>query len=262
MKRLAVTVWILATAVAPAWAQGSGSAAGVEDKSRQILEQTVQALGGPAYLNVQDMVREGRIYGFDRGELSSPGDRFINYVKFKGKERIDFGKKGQIVYLNSNDEGWELDKQGVRDMTPESIETFQEGLRRDLDYVLRFRLQEERVQLYYVGTEFVDNRRAHAIEMVDDRQESLVLYIDARTYLPMQIRYRHRDVLSGEFVELIEYYGKWVSVQGIQTPMAISRERAGQRYFEVYMTSVKYNAGVDDALFTRASLEERWAKVK
>jgi hypothetical protein len=108
----------------------------------------------------------------------------------------------------------------------------------------------------------VDNRRAHAIEMVDERQESLVLYIDARTYLPMQVRYRHRDVLSGEFVEVTEYYGKWVSVQGIQTPMAISRERAGRRYFEAYLTEVKYNTGMDDALFTRASLEERWKKVK
>ena len=272
MRRLALAVWILTCAVlwpfaSPGEAQdkaapGSGAPAGVEDKSRQILDQTIQALGGPAYLNVNDMVREGRIYGFDRGELSSPGDRFINYVKFKARERIDFGKKGDIVYLNNNEEGWELDKQGVREMTPEAIESFLEGLRRDLDYVLRFRLQEERIQLYYLGTEFVDNRRAHAIEMVDDRQESLVLYIDARNYLPMQIRYRHQDVLSGEWVEVIEYYGKWVSVQGIQTPMAVSRERAGRRFFEAYFTSVKYNAGVDDTLFTRASLEERWKKVK
>lgn len=261
MKRLALAVWLFAAAT-PVWPQGASPAPGVEDKSRQILEQTIQALGGQAFLSVHDMVREGRIYGFDRGELSSPGDKFVNYVKFKGKERVEFGKKGQIVYLNDNEEGWELDKQGIRDQTPESIETFREGLRRDLDYVLRFRLQEEPVQLYYLGTEFVDNRRAHAIEMVDERQESLVLYIDARTYLPMQVRYRHRDVLSGEFVDVIEYYGKWVSVQGVQTPMAVSRERAGRRYFEAYFTRVKYNAGVDDVLFTRASLEEHWKKVK
>lgn len=261
MRRLVLAVWVLMVA-APAWAQGSGSAAPIEEKSRKILDQTIQALGGPQYLRVQDMVREGRIYGFDRGELSSPGDRFVNYVKFRGKERVEFGKKGQIVYLNDNEEGWELDKQGIREQTPESIETFREGLRRDLDYVLRFRLQEEPIQLYYLGTEFVDNRRAHAIEMVDEQQESLVLYIDARTYLPMQVRYKHRDVLSGEFVEVVEYYGKWISVQGVQTPMAVSRERAGRRYFEAYFTSVQYNAGVDDALFTRASLEERWKKVK
>jgi len=128
--------------------------------------------------------------------------------------------------------------------------------------VLRFRLQEEPVQLYYLGTEFVDNRRTHAIEMVDERQDSLVFYIDVRTHLPVQVRYKHRDVLSGEFVEVIEYYGKWISIQGIQTPMAISRERGGRRYFEVYVSEVQYNPGVDDALFTRASLEEHWKKVK
>ncbi len=260
MKPVTLAVWLLLVA-SPVWAQGSSAAPGVEDKPRQILQQTIQALGGEKFLGVQDMVRRGRIYGFDRGELSSPGDKFVNYVKFKGKERLEFGKKGEIVYLNDDDQGWELDKQGIREMTPESIETFQQGLQRDFDYVFRFRLQQEPVQLYYLGTEFVDNRRAHAIEMVDERQESLLLYIDARTYLPVQVRYKHRDVLSGEFVEVIEYYGKWVSVQGIQTPMAISRERGGRRYFEVYINEVQYNAGLDDQLFTRASLEERWTKV-
>lgn len=260
MKRLTVAVWLLLV-VSPVWAQGTSAAPGVEEKSRQILQQTIQALGGQKFLGVRDMVRRGRIYGFDRGELSSPGDKFVNYVKFKGKERLEFGKKGEIVYLNDDDQGWELDKQGIREMTPESIETFQQGLRRDFDYVFRFRLQEEPVQLYYLGTEFVDNRRAHAIEMVDERQESLVLYIDVHSHLPVQVRYKHRDVLSGEFVEVIEYYGKWVSIQGIQTPMAISRERGGRRYFEVYISEVQYNVGVDDQLFTRASLDERWAKV-
>jgi hypothetical protein len=44
--------------------------------------------------------------------------------------------------------------------------------------------------------------------------------------------------------------------------MAVSRERGGRRFFEAYFTSVKYNAGVTDDLFTRASLDERWKKVK
>lgn len=232
------------------------------DQARQILDRTVQALGGAAYLNVRDITRRGRLYSFDRGELSSPGERFVDYVKFPGKERLEMGKKGKIVYLNDNDQGWELDLQGIRDMTPEQKKDFLEGTRRDIDYLLRIRLQQERLQLYYMGREFADNRTVHVIELVDDSNESVTLLIDSGTHLPVQLRYRVRDTLSGEWVDVAEYYGKYVTVQGIATPLYLTRQRAGQRTFEVYFSEVQYNTGLADALFTRASLEERWRQVK
>lgn len=232
------------------------------DQAREILDRAIAALGGPTYLNVQDITRRGRLYSFDRGELASPGERFVDYLKFPGKERFEIGKDGKIVYLNVNDQGWELDRQGVRDQTPEQIENFQTANLRDLEYLLRFRLGEEKMQLYSLGREFVDNRRVHVIELVDAQNRSLTLVIDVGTYLPVQLRYRRRDVLSGEWVEEMEYYGKYITVQGIQTPMHVSRERAGLRVFEVYFSEVRYNTGVSDQLFTRASLEERWRKLK
>ena len=264
MRRLMLLLCVLTLLGAiPAFSQERTLTPG-EGKAKEILDRTIQALGGAQYLEVRDIVRHGRLYSFDRGELASPGDRFVDYVKFPNKERLELGKKGNIIYVNDNDKGWELDRQGVRESTPESIETFQESLRHDFEYVLRFRLREEKIQLYYEGTEFVDNRQVHVVELVDERNESLKLYIDARNYLPLQMRWRQKDVLTGDYLDVVESYGKWISVQGIQTPMAVSRERGGRRYFEAYFDArqVQYNAGVDDSLFTPASLEERYKKVK
>ncbi|MFQ5664490.1 MAG: hypothetical protein ACE5HL_11740 [Terriglobia bacterium] len=231
-------------------------------KAQEILDRTIEALGGETFLAVRDITRRGRLYSFSRGQLASPGDRFLDYVKFPGKERLELGKKGKIVYVNDNDQGWELDRQGVREQTPEQIERFQEGNRRDLEYLLRVRVQQERMQLYYLGREFADNRRVQVLELVDERNDSIKLLIDARTYLPSQMRYREREPLSGEWVETVEYYGKYVAVQGIQTPMQLTRERNGLRTLEVHFEEVKYNTGVPDTLFTRAALEERWQKIK
>jgi len=97
---------------------------------------------------------------------------------------------------------------------------------------------------------------------VDNRNESLKLYVDARTYLPLQMRWRQKDVLTGDYMDVVESYGKWIRVQGVMTPMSVSRERGGRRYFEAYFTQVQYNVGVDDSLFTAGSLQERWKKVK
>ena len=253
-------VFILSTCVAAA-AQENPPASGAE-QARQILDRSIQALGGAAYLNVRDITRRGRLYSFDRGELADPGERFVDYVKFPGKERLEIGKKGNIVYINDNDQGWELDRQGIREMTPAQTKDFMEGNQRDIDYLLRIRLQQEKLALYYLGREFSDNRTVHVIELVDETNESVKLLIDAGTYLPMQLRYRIRDILSGDWVDVVEHYGKYITVQGITTPLYLTRQRAGVRTFEVYFTEVQYNTGVPDALFTRGSLEERWRQVK
>ena len=118
-RRTAVLVLAaLLAVVAPVRPQQESPAPGV-NRAQEILDRAIAALGGPQYLHVQDITRRGRLYSFDRGQLASPGDRFVDYVKFPGKERLEIGKDGKIVYLNDNEQGWELDRQGIREMTPE-----------------------------------------------------------------------------------------------------------------------------------------------
>lgn len=231
-------------------------------KAEEILQHTIEALGGESYLGVRDMMRRGRLYSFVRGNLANPGDRFIDYVKFPGKEWLQFGKKGKTVFLNNGEQGWELDRQGVREQLPEQIERFKEGNLRDLEYLLRFRIHQEKFQYYYLGREFFDNRRVHVLELVDEKNESIKLFIDARTYLPVKRHHREQEPLTGEWVEVDEYYGKYINVQGIQTPMQLTRERGGFRSLEVHFSKVEYNHGVPDEQFTRAALEKHWGKVK
>ena len=228
----------------------------------EIVNRMLAALGGDTFLQAREMTALGRIYDFNRGQLASAGERFVYYAQFPGKERIEFGKKGNIVYVNDNDQGWELDRQGIRESSPEQVEDFQQSNRRDVQNLLRFRARKEKMQLYYLGREFADIRRVHVLELVDERGDSYKLWVDATNYLPLQLRYRVRDPLTREWVEVVEYYGKYVTVQGIATAMHMMRERGGLRSLEVYFSEVDYRTPVPDALFTRASLEERWAKVK
>jgi len=263
MRRRAIILVLMAVLAAGGRvpAQEPASAPGL-DQAQEILDKTIAALGGSAFLNVRDIERRGRLYGFDRGELASPGDRFVDYVKFPGKEWLGLGKDSKIVYLNDNEEGWELDRQGIREQTPEQIENFQRSNRHDLEYLLRFRLREEKFGLYYLGREFVDNRRAHVVELVDVDSRSVKLVVDGQSYLPVQIRYEQREPLSGARLRVVDYYAKYITVQGIKTPMHLSRETQGKRSFEAYLEEVKYNTGVTDEFFSKAALEEHWRKVK
>jgi hypothetical protein len=232
------------------------------DQAEQIFDRMIEAMGGEAFLRVTEIYGRGRIYSFNRGDLSSPGERFVYYAKLPGKERIEFGKKGNIAYVNSGEEGWELDRQGIREQTPEAIDDFRESNRRDIHNILRVRARGERVKFYLMGRQFVDNHRVHVLELVDERNESVQLYVDANTHLPLQLRYRKRDPLTREWLDVVEYYGKYITVQGIKTAMHLSRTRGKVRELEVYFSEIRYNSGIPDSLFTRESLEERWASLK
>src|SRR3972149_3593466 len=97
-----VLALLLAAAATPVRPQQESPAPG-EGQAQEILDRTLAALGGPQYLNVQDITRRGRLYSFDRGQLASPGDRFVDTVKFPGKERLGVGKDGKSGYLDENE---------------------------------------------------------------------------------------------------------------------------------------------------------------
>lgn len=260
MKTLrAFSLFVGLLAAGGAWAQETKTLP--PNKGLELIEQAVQAMGGEAYLNVRGFIREGRFYTFSRGELASPGVVFIEYFQYPDKSRIEFFKQRNIINVNNGEEGWELDMQGIREQTPESLADFKQSLSRDIDTLLRQRRNEAGVQFYYQGSQFQDNRRVDIVEMVDAENESYLIHLDGQTHLPVQLRYRERDDLTGEMVDVAERFSLYVDFQGIRTPRQITRERAGLRIFEVFDIKMKYNPEIAETLFTRESLEERWRKM-
>src|SRR5580700_8120065 len=68
-------------------------------KARAVLNQTIQALGGSAYLNIQDISQEGRTYSFYHGRPSSLGVLFWRFYKFPDKERLELTKQRDVIYV-------------------------------------------------------------------------------------------------------------------------------------------------------------------
>src|SRR5439155_614401 len=56
-------------------------------KARHVLDQAIQALGGQAYLSIQDTSQEGRTYSFFHGQPNSVGLVFWRFYKFPDKDR-------------------------------------------------------------------------------------------------------------------------------------------------------------------------------
>ena len=230
-------------------------------KARQILDQAVEAMGGNAYLNVHDVTCIGRIGQFDHaGDVTGFG-KFIDYTQPPFKERQENLPKRNIIQVYNGNKGWDLDRGGVSDAPKSDVTDFEEETQKDLDYILRKRIHEPGMNLRYGGPDVVDLKQAQWVEMVDSDNRTIRIAFADNTHLPIRKTVETRDPRMQRKTEEIEYYSNYHPIDGVQTPFQITRERNQIKIFQVFFDKCDYNTSVADALFTKESLDQRWAQI-
>lgn len=230
-------------------------------KAKAILQQAIDALGGPAYLNVHDVTCIGRLSQFGHsGELNGFG-HFIDYAQPPFKDRTENLPKRNIISVFNGDKGWELDRGGVSEATITDLATNQEDIKKDIDNILRHRIHEAGMIFRYGGMDVVDYQESDWVELVDSDNRTFRIAIARSTHLPVRKVVDTRNANTRMRNEEIEYYSNYHPIDGIQTPFQITRERNGIKVYQVFFDKYEYNTNVPDSLFTKESLEERWEKV-
>ena len=232
-----------------------------EAKAKQILQQAIAALGGDAYLNVQDVTCTGRMTSFDHSGDLSGLENFISYSKPPDKTRQENTPKRNIINVFSGDKGWELDRGGVTEAPPTDMAQFQQNIHNNIDNILRHRIKEPGMIFRYAGSDIVDMQAADWVELVDSDNNTIRIAFSRATHLPtrkvLQTTNQRTQIKSEE----IEYYSNFHPIQGIQMAFQTTRDRNGQKVYQAFFDKCDYNTGVADSLFTRESLEQRWSQV-
>ena len=232
-----------------------------EAKAKQILQQAIQGLGGSSYLNVRDMTCTGRLSQFGHsGELEG-FESFVNYAQPPTKDRTENLPQRNIIQVYNGDKGWTLDRGGVAEAPPTDIAKVEGDTRKDIDNILRHRLQEPGMIVRYAGQDVVDLRQVDWVELVDSENRTIRIAFEQATHLPLRKIVELRDPETSLKTEEVEYYSNFHPLDGIQTPFQITRERNRLKIYQVFFESCQYNTGLADSLFTRESLDERWAKI-
>jgi len=223
------------------------------EKGKKILEQTIQALGGQAYLNTHEFRTEGRAYQFDRYEELAGMARIVNYEKQPDKFRQEMGKDGDVVYVVNGDQGWERTFRGVKEMMPADVERIRTSRELSIDTILRFRLKEPGLEVAQVGVDIVDGRQVDLLEIVDSQNRVVNLTVDRKSHLPIRREWVRRLPKTGDREENVETLGKYIRAKGtsIMMPTYIRRERNGIKIFEAFYNEVQAGGKLADSFFER-----------
>jgi hypothetical protein len=219
-------------------------------KARILLDQAIQALGGPAYLTVQDATQQGRSYSFHHGEPNSLGTLFWRFRKFPDKDRIELTKKRDVIQLFIGDKGYEVTFRGVRDL--EEKQELTPYLRRRhfaLDAVLRRWLNEPGSALFYEGKTVAAQKQCDQVTIMNAKNEAVTLYLDATTHLPAKKSFSWRDPADKQRNVEEEIFDNYRPIQNIVTPFDTTRFFNGEMAAQTFVTSASYNQGLSDSLF-------------
>src|SRR5438128_11095913 len=219
-------------------------------KAHAIVDQAIQALGGEAYMNVQDLSQEGRSYSFHRGEPNSLGTLFWRFRKFPDKDRIELTKKRDVVEIYVGDKGYEVTYRGVRDMDSKEIDPYLRRRHFALDAVLRQWLNEPGVALFYEGQTVAAQKPVDQVTVMNAKNEAVTLYLDSNSHLPVKKSFTWRDPTDKQRNVEEEVFDNYRPIQGVMTAFDDTRFFNGEMSAQAFLTKTSYNQGVADTLFS------------
>jgi hypothetical protein len=218
-------------------------------KARALIDQMIQALGGPAYLNIQDVSQEGRAFSFYHGRPNGYGAVFWIFSKYPDKERVELTKKRDVIYVYNGEKGYEITFKGTRAQDAKDVNDHNRRRHYALDWVLRHWLDEPGVALFYEGHAVAEQKPVERVTVMNSHNEAVTLCIDLDTHLPVKKTFSWRDPTDKERNIEDEVYDNFRPVQGVMSPYTITRFYNGDMSNQRFLSSVSYNQNLSDSLF-------------
>ena len=239
-------------------------------KARAVLDQTIQALGGQAYLTYENRSEEGRYYPLHHGRTESTGIPYRYYVEYPDRDRFEvihtkdvfllFGQVGNvkvknktdIVLIHNGDKGYEVTYKGTAAQDKPDLENYLRRREHSLEWVFRKWMRDPNVALFYDGAAVVDGKETEGVTLLNSLNDSVSVFLDLNSHYPVKISYSWRDPKDKQKNVEEEIYDSYKLVQGIWTPHSITRYFNGETSQQRFINIASYNLKLPDSMFEAA----------
>jgi hypothetical protein len=263
---LALAATLLAAAPARAHAQAASipsAQTGPEgpggNRGRQLLDDMVLALGGNAWLDRTDWTMEGQSASFYQGKPHEGVTHFLEFYRPKpfGERVVIITKIGVFFPTDHRDvaevwtptDGFEISFKGKKELLKKDIREFQLRRAHSLETVVNDWLKQPGVLVTFEGTRMIERRLADQVSILTANDDSVTLQLDAGTHLPLSRSFQFRDPDFGDLDTDLEQYDDYHPIQGIQTPMTVTRLHNGEMVSQHFFSKVTYNDKLSADLF-------------
>jgi hypothetical protein len=216
-------------------------------KAKALIDQMIQALGGQAWLNVTDLREQGRTWSIYHDQPTGTA-QFWLFWKYPDKERVELTKKRDWIIINNGDQGFEITFRGTAPEDRKALEDYNRRRRYSLVWALRRWLNEPGVALFYEGQVVAAQKQAEQVTIMNAQNEAVTIDADYESHLPIKKSFVWRDAERYRNEE-VEIYDNYKMIQGVATPLSITRFHNGDMVNQRFITDASYNQNLPDSLF-------------
>jgi hypothetical protein len=217
-----------------------------QQRGQELIQESIAALGGRAFLNMQDRLEVGRAYSFYPEPPNPVPESYYGIL-----ERQVSGKHEEDSVIFNADGGFEVTFRGVRPLPDATVERHKESVVSNILYILRQRLHEPGLVFEHKGVEVVENQRVETVAVYDNADRDITVYIGADTRFPVMQRYMRFDPMYKEKIEELTRFSTYHNAgDGVMWPLDTGRDRDGEKVYQMFSETVKVGNNFEGKLFT------------
>ena len=229
--------------LAACWAQAQPEDAAAKNarQAREALSAMVKALGGDAWLNLKNQVREGHVAAFYHGDPEVGTTEYWDFHAWPDHDRIDFTKHRDVVEIFVGRTGFEVTYKGKVPLPQEQVDDYLRRRDHSIETVVKVWMKDPNTILVYEGQHLAERHLAEQVTLISAQNEAVTILMDMQTHLPLRRSFEWRDPVYKDKNTDAEEYDNYHTVDGLPTPYAISRFKNGEMISQRYVDKVSYN---------------------
>jgi hypothetical protein len=210
-------------------------------KARAQLNAMVQALGGPAWLDMKNEMQQGHVAAFFHGQPDLGTTELWEFHEWPDRDRVEVTKHRDVVEFYVGREGWEVTFRGKKAMPKDQLDDFLRRRDHSIETAAKVWLKDPNTILIYEGKKMAERHMAEQVTLISPQNESITIQLDAQTHLPLRRSFQYRDPVYKDKNTDSEEYDDYHTIDGLPTPFSITRFKNDEMVRQYYLDKVKYN---------------------
>ncbi|HUB00488.1 MAG TPA: hypothetical protein VMA34_19305 [Terracidiphilus sp.] len=244
MRKIFAGVLAVAIAIVPAVMRAQNADAGGQKnqvQARAALNAMVQALGGQAWLNIQNVEIDGHFAAFFHGSPDLGTTEFFDYHQWPDDDRIEITKHRDDVLFYVGRAGWEVTYRGKKALPKDQVDEFLRGRDHSIETAVKVWMKDPRTILIYEGPHLVERHLGLQVSLISADNQGITIVLDNDTHLPLSEEYQWRDPVYHDLDDEVIEYADYHNVDGFPTPFSVTRIKNGETAQQRYVERVRYN---------------------
>jgi hypothetical protein len=239
---------------------GNDAAAKNAQQAHTALDAMVQAMGGQAWLNMKNQMREGRVAAFYLGKPTGGTTLYWEYHAWPDHDRIEFTKHRDVVQFYLGRTGSEVTYKGKAPLPQEQVDDYMRRRDHSIETVIKTWFNDPKTILIYEGQHLAARHLADQVTLISAQNEAVTILMDTQTHLPLRRTFEWRDPVYKDKNLDAEEYDDYHTFDGFPTAFTITRFKNDDMTRQYFITHVSYNQQLSADLWSVDAADRRIRK--